>query len=104
MALPAFIRGRIVDSANGHAVRGVKVTARSANDVTQVEGADTTNRNGVFVITGLECEDDCYLKANGSDRGYETGFRACNAQVVADWGDACGSPIGKIGKVFLDKS
>lgn len=101
---PAFIRGRLVDATSGDPITGVKVSARSANDVTQVEGVDSTNTNGVFMITGLECEDDCYLKVAGAAAGYETGFRACNAQVVADFGDACASPIGKIGKVFVDKS
>jgi hypothetical protein len=57
---------------------------------------------GRFVITGLECEDDCYLKLNGSDVGHEVGYRACSGGVVADWGDACASPIGRIGKVRLD--
>jgi hypothetical protein len=101
---PAFIRGRLVNSVSGAPVRNVKVSARSDNDPSQIEGADTTNRNGAFAITGLECEDDCYLKVAGSSQGYETGFRACDAQVVPTFGEACASPIGKIGKVFVDKS
>lgn len=103
-ANPAFIRGVIVNAANGNPVAGVKVTARSATHIYQVEGADYTGRAGVFRINGLECEDDCYLKVNGQPKGYEVGFRGCSAQVVPTWGDACASPIGRIGKVFLDKS
>jgi hypothetical protein len=101
---PAFIRGVLVNSHSHRPVRGVRVTARSDNDPSQVEGGDTTNGNGVFRIVGLTCEDDCYLKVAGGPQGYEAGFRACNAQVVATFDDACASPIGRIGKVFLDKS
>jgi len=64
---------------------------------------DTTNRNGVFEITGITGEDSNNLKLNGSSHGYETGFRGCSAQVVPAWGDACGAPLGRIGKEFLDK-
>ena len=102
MANPAFMRGVVVDSVTGAPVAGVRATARSDTDITAVEGADTTNRNGVFRITGLTCEDDCYLKLNGSDQGYETGFRACDATVVPTWGEACAAPIGGMGKVRLD--
>jgi hypothetical protein len=103
-ANPAFIRGVIVDAASKKPLRGIKVAARSMNDGWQTEGNDTTNRAGVFAITGLECEDDCYLKVSGAAKGYEVGYRACNGGVVADWGDACASPIGSIGKVRLDHS
>jgi hypothetical protein len=102
-ANPAFIRGVLIDSVTHDPVRGVKVTSRSDNDITQVEGSDVTDRHGVFRITGLECEDDCYLKFNGG-AAHETGFRACNGGVVADWGDACASPIGRIGTVRIDPS
>ncbi len=102
-ANPAFIRGVVVDAKSKKPLRGIKVAARSHTDSWQTEGTDTTDRRGVFVITGLECEDDCYLKVNGAAKGYEVGYRACNATVVADWGDACASPIGRIGKVRLDK-
>lgn len=100
---PAFIRGRLVDSRSGRPVRDVRVTARSDNDVSQVEGTDVTDAHGVFRIAGLECEDDCYLKVAGAPKGYENGFRACDAQVVATFGEACASPIGRIGRVFLDR-
>jgi hypothetical protein len=104
LANPAFIRGFVVSSNTKNPLEGVKVTARSANTIGQVEGSDITGARGGFVIKGLECEDDCYLKVNGASKGYEVGFRDCNGTVVADWGDACASPIGRIGKVFLDKS
>ncbi|WP_193607705.1 hypothetical protein [Nocardioides lijunqiniae] len=103
LANPAYIQGRVVNSVTKRPVRGVRVTARSANDLGQVEGADTTDRQGRFQINRLECEDDCYLRVNGAPRGYEVGYRACDAGVVPAWGDACASPIGRVGRVFLDK-
>ena len=100
-ANPAFIRGVIVNAATGHPISGVTVKARSHNDGWTPEGSDVTSSTGVFRIDGISCEDDCYLKVDGSARRYETGYRACNAQVVPTWGEACASPIGRIGKVFL---
>lgn len=102
-ALPAFIRGVIVNGATGNPVSGVKVTVRDPAHLYTVIDADITGRAGAFRLNGITCED-CALKVNGLDRGYEVGWRACNAGVVPTWGDACGSPIGRIGKVFLDKT
>ena len=103
LAIPAFIRGTVVNSVTKKPVGGVRVTARSQDQIKEVDGADLTNKDGVFRIDGLTCEDDCYLKINGSEKGYETGFRACNAKVVPTWGAACASPLGRIGRVFLDR-
>jgi hypothetical protein len=102
-AIPAFIRGVVVNSVTKKPVVGVTVTARSQDAIKEVDGTDVTNADGSFRINGLTCEDDCFLKINGSAKGYETGFRACNAQVVATWPDACASPLGGIGRVFLDR-
>ncbi|WP_395691534.1 carboxypeptidase-like regulatory domain-containing protein [Nocardioides sp.] len=102
-ANPAFIRGTIVDSVTKKPLRGIKVAARSYNDGWQTEGVDYTNRAGAFSINGIECEDDCYLRVDGSAKGYEVGYRGCYGGVVPTWGDACASPIGRIGKVRLDK-
>jgi hypothetical protein len=102
-AIPAFIRGVVVNSVTRKPVGGVTVTARSQDAIKEVDGIDETNAEGVFRINGLTCEDDCYLKINGSAKGYQTGFRDCNAQVVATWPAACASPLGRIGRVFLDR-
>lgn len=102
-ALPAFIRGVVVNSATGNPVRGVKVTVRHPAHLYTVIDADITGRAGAFRLNGITCED-CALKVNGLERGYEVGWRGCSAQVVATWGAACGSPIGRIGLVFLDKT
>jgi hypothetical protein len=102
-ANPAFIRGVVVDSVTKEPVGGLRVTARSQDQIAEVDGADLTDADGAFRINGLTCEDDCYLKINGSGEGFETGFRACDAGVVAAWPDACASPIGRIGRVFLDQ-
>lgn len=96
-----FIRGVVVNSKTKNPVRGVTVTVRPQG-ATKIDGADVTNVDGVFRIDGVTCEDDCMLKINGSAKDYETGFRACNATVVAKWGDACASPLFRIGRVFLD--
>ena len=102
-AIPAFIRGVVVNSVTKRPVSGVRVTARSQDAIKEVDGEDLTDAEGVFRINGLTCEDDCFLKIAGGARGYETGFRACNAQIVATWGAACASPLGRIGRVFLDR-
>lgn len=102
-ANPAFIRGIVVNAATKSPVRGVTVTARSQDMLSDPDGADLTDRDGRFRINGLTCEDDCALKINGGARGYETGFRACNARIVATWGAACATPIGGIGRVYLDR-
>jgi carboxypeptidase family protein len=102
-AIPGFIRGVVVNSVTKRPVAGVTVTARSQDAIKEVDGADLTDADGRFRINGLTCEDDCYLKINGSARGYETGYRASKAQVVATWGDAAASPLAGIGRVFLDR-
>ena len=102
-ANPAFIRGVLVNARTGSPVSGVKVTARSDNDLTQFEGSDTTGPKGVFLVRGIECEDDCYLKFAGAPKGYENGFRSCAGGVVATFADACASPLGSIGKVRIKK-
>lgn len=102
-AIPAFIRGVVVNSVTKKPVAGVVVTARSQDKIKEIDGVDRTNRDGVFRINGITCEDDCYLKLNGSEKGYETGFRDCDARVVPTWGGACASDIGRIGRVFLDR-
>ena len=102
-AIPAFIRGVVVNSVTKKPVVGATVTARSQDAIKEVDGVDVTDADGRFRINGLTCEDDCFLKINGSTKGYETGFRDRNAQVVATWPDACASPLGSIGRVLLDR-
>ena len=99
--VPSFIRGYVVNPATGKRVSGVKVTARSQSDLSHPEAADYTDSRGVFTLTGLECEDDCYLYFRGHPVSFENGYRACSGAVVATWGDACAAPLGNIGKVKL---
>jgi len=101
-AAGVFIRGIVVNRKTKNPVRGVTVTVRPQGAST-VDGADVTGADGVFRIDGVTCEDNCMLKINGNAKGYETGFRACNAQVVPTWGAACASPLGRIGRVFLGR-
>lgn len=93
-ALPAFIRGIVVDSGTNQRVAGVKVTARSANNLASVEAAATTDRLGRFTLTGIDFEDDGALRFNGQSVGHEIGYLACDFTVVGTWGDACATPIG----------
>jgi hypothetical protein len=99
--LPSFIRGYVVNPATGNRVSGVKVSARAYGDWKNPEAVDYTNSRGVFVLNGIQCEDDCYLYFRGHPVNYENGYRACSGAVVATWGDACASPLGFIGKVRL---
>lgn len=99
--IPSFIRGYVVNPATGKRVSGVRVTARSANDLSHPEAVDYTNSRGVFTLTGLECEDDCYLYFRGNPVGYENGYRTCSATVAPTFGAGCASPLGNIGKVKL---
>lgn len=99
-AYPAFMRGTVVNAATGQRVRGVVVTARDVVTLEVLE-QDTTNSNGVFVMTGLN-RDEYAVKLNGSSVGYETGFLGCAHGVVPAWGDACSYGTGKIGKARLD--
>ncbi len=92
--VPAFIRGVVVDSSSGARVAGVKVTARSANDLSSVEASDTTDRAGRFELTGIDFEDDGALRFAGVPVGYEVGYLACDFEVVGSFGDACASPLG----------
>lgn len=100
---PAFMRGVVVDSETRKPLRGIRVSGRSFNDTSQPLRVDVTDRHGVFVLRGLRCEDDCFLKVNGARRGYEVGYRACNATVVPTWDEACAAPLGRMGRVRLDK-
>jgi hypothetical protein len=101
-AADVFVRGTVINSKTGNPVRGVRVTVRPQG-ATKIDGADVTNAEGVFRIDGITCEDDCMLRINGSAKDYETGFRACDATVVAKWANACASPLGRIGRVLLDR-
>lgn len=101
VGIPAYLKGKVVNARTRNAVAGVRVTLREAvsNDVVAVA---TSNSLGRFTITGIEGED-FNLKLQGTTVGYETGYRACNAQIVPTIGQACGSPLGQIGKLFLDR-
>ena len=63
--------------------------------------SDVTDATGFFRIPIFG--EDFGLRVNGRTRGFENGWRACNGTVVPTWGAACQSPIGRIGKVRLDR-
>ena len=98
---PTFISGTVVNAANGNKLRGIVVTVRDAVHRSVILGRDVTDADGFFRIdiTG----EDYGMKLNGSNRGFETGWRACDRTVVPTWGAACQSPLGATGRVKLDR-
>jgi hypothetical protein len=101
LALPSYIQGFVVNAATGARVGGVRVTTRDVIVRDVVLNADTTDSNGVFRVPIFQEDLGLYFK--GAARGYESGWRACNTTVVPRWGLACGSPLGNIGKIKLDR-
>jgi hypothetical protein len=101
LALPSFISGVVVNAANGNRLRGIAVNIREVTHLSAIVGSDTTDTNGFFRIPIFG--EDFALRLNGSARGFETGWRACDGTVVPSWGAACQSPIGRIGRVKLDR-
>jgi len=54
-------------------------------------------------ISGLDGED-FGLKVNGGAAGYEVGwFNAGTREVVPTWGEAAGAPLGRAGRILLDR-
>ncbi|WP_323791730.1 hypothetical protein [Nocardioides sp.] len=102
-AIPAFLRGKVVDSRSKKALGKVKVSVRTSSRPRRVIDADTTNKRGRFVLRGLTCEDDCLVRVNGRKVRHEAGWVACNSGVVATTGAACAVGPGNIGRVFLDR-
>jgi hypothetical protein len=101
-ALPSYVRGTVVNAANGRPVRNLRVSLRDAVDRTVIIGIDDTDSLGRFRIDGIEGED-FGLRFAGRERGYETGWLACNGTVVRTWGDACGVGPGGVGRVRIDR-
>lgn len=99
-ALPSFVRGQVVDAETLAPVAGARVNLRRASDNVRV-GTVLTASNGSFRIYPVQGED-FNLQVNGLAVGHELGYRACNAQLVPTIGEACGAPIGYIGRVYAD--
>ena len=99
-ALPSFVRGQVVDAATLAPVAGARVNLRRAVDNVRV-GTVLTASNGTFRIYPVNGED-FNLQVNGLEVGHELGYRACNAQLVPTIGEACGAPIGYIGRIYAD--
>ena len=104
LVIPAFIPGMLVNSRTGRPVR--RQGGRPQRQRRQrIRGRASPPRPDVFEITCFECEDDCYiLKINGAAQGLRDRLPCLQpSRVVPTFGAACASPIGKIGKVLLDK-
>lgn len=98
---PSFIQGTAVDTDTLAPVGQVTVTVFEI-DHTTVVGTDVTGPDGKFRINGVPCREFCWLFLYGADAGHQTGWRTCSAHVVSDPAAACGSEIGRIGRVYLD--
>lgn len=96
----SFVRGTVVNAANGNPVSGVLVSIRDVVDRATSLGSDTTDANGLFRIPAYGEEFGLYLR--GAPRNFENGWRACNGTVVARWGPACSIGTGGLGRVRLD--
>lgn len=101
-AVSSYIKGKVVNAANGNPLRGISVSLRDAVDRSTVVGSAVTNSDGFYRIGGLEGED-FGLRINGTERGFERGWVACNLTVVSTWGAACAVGPGPLGKVKLDR-
>jgi len=97
---PSFISGIVVNAANGNRVGGIVVSVREATSLSTSVGHDTTDSAGFFRIPIFG--EDYGLWFNGTARDYERGWLSCAKTVVRPWGAACGSPLGRVGKVKID--
>jgi hypothetical protein len=79
--LPSYVRGTVVNAASGNSVRNLKVSLRDAGNLPHIVGSDYTDSRGKFRIDGIQGED-FGLRFAGRDRGFETGWLACNRSVV----------------------
>lgn len=100
--LPAFVSGKVVNAATGNPVRGVTVRVTEGSDTSTVYGSDVTNVNGQFRVNGLSGEDNFGLRVNGAAKNYESGWVGCDNQVYQLWENACGGPLGRAGRIFLE--
>ncbi len=98
---PSFIQAKAVDTQTLAPINKVQVTVY-ANDLTTVLGTDVTGAGGRFKVTGLRCRQLCALYVSGVDTIHETGYVACDKNVVPTWGEACSSALGRIGRVYLE--
>jgi hypothetical protein len=104
LAIPTFVRGRVVNQANANPVEGVVVTAVEAG-THEFLARDRTNDRGVFRIEDVVPNDDSIeLRFNGSDVGYESGWASCFHTVVPTSGEGCGVGLGAIGTWRIERA
>lgn len=100
-ALSSYLRGKVVNAANGNPLRGVTVTVRDVVRRRVIIGSAVTNRDGFYRIRGLEVEE-LAVRVNGSARGFETGWVGWHLNVYPTWGQAASVGTGPLGKVKLN--
>lgn len=91
-AWPSTISGTVVD-VPGDGVAGVTVSAYRPVKPDALATA-ITDADGDFRLTGIDFERDGYLRVDGSAVGLESGYLACDYEVVASFEDACAAPLG----------
>ncbi|QCW50983.1 carboxypeptidase regulatory-like domain-containing protein [Nocardioides dongxiaopingii] len=100
VAVPAFVRGVVVDSQTKLGVRGVKVTFTPLGEAPL---SATTQRDGSFRITGITGGEDGAMKFAGAAVGYENGVWGC-ANAVVPPALECQPQIGVMpGRIRIDK-
>jgi hypothetical protein len=100
-----FFTGKVVNQANGNAVKGVTVKVFRINSDTLL-GEDKTNANGRYDIEGLDPvqDEELDVRVNGRAVGFETGWVGCSNKVVQSWALSCSHGQGRQTRFFLQRS
>ena len=94
-------RGKVVNQANGNAVKGVTVKVFRINTDTLL-GSAKSGPEGRFRIEGLSADDEeLDVRVVGRAVHFESGWVACNHKVVQSWGEACSYGQGRQTAFFL---
>lgn len=93
--------GRTVDAATGHGVPFVLVIAYEEDHATPV-AMTLTDLRGHYTLRG-RFDEEIALRYVGRIPGYESGWQACDKQVVPSTGLSCTTSPRPQGQVMLDR-
>ncbi len=91
----ASLSGVVVSSQDGRPVAGVRVEARSIDDLLPRATA-TADADGRFVLRPITMEEIA-LHLDGGAVGYESGYLGFGGVVVPTWGEAVSVGVGELG-------